>query len=285
MSVFSSLNKLKDALDDAVHENQRVTPAGHGKTQEEVRSEIDGEERKVHEIQKKSGWSDRIKDALEGDGEERRKQDELLRLRVEKEKTEAREKVKEERGLAGKMQDLLDHGESRRKQEEAEFARIDAKAKDERDKQLGARGKILDILDGADARPQGSKPAYEDGLKDRVNELWGREAKQNAERHEDVGDKILDALAGDKGKKQKQKEAQKNWLADKVNQMAGGGQAGELKEDKLDKMIDLFQQHILKQGDQSNESAIEQLKDEQIANAIRTSFKSVTGQELPKGQK
>jgi hypothetical protein len=60
MSAFSGLNKLKDALDDAVHDNQKVTPAGHNKTQEEVRSEIHGEERKVHEIQKKSGWSDKV---------------------------------------------------------------------------------------------------------------------------------------------------------------------------------------------------------------------------------
>jgi hypothetical protein len=37
-------------------------------------------------------------------------------------------------------------------------------------------------------------------------------------------------------------------------------------------------------GPQSNESAIEQLKDEQIANAIRQSFKSVTGNTLPKGK-
>jgi len=284
MSVFSGLNKLKDALDDAVHENQKVTPAGHNKTQEEVRSEIRGEERKVHEIQKKTGWSDKIKDALDGDDEERRKQDELSRLKVEKEKVEARERIKEERGFTGKVQDLLDHGESRKKEEQAEFARIEAVAKAERDKQLGIRGKILDIFDGPDHRLSGSKPASEDGLKQRVGELWGSGAKQNAGRQEDVGDKILDVLAGGKGNEHKQKQAQKNWFASKVNEMAGGGQAGELKEDKLDKAIDLFQQHILKQGDQSNESAIEQLKDEQIAHAIRTSFKSVTGHELPKGK-
>ena len=84
------------------------------------------------------------------------------------------------------MQDLLDHGEARKKEEEAEFARIDAEAKDERDKQEGLRGKvrpfhtqivgagdertpqIFDVLDGPDARPAGSKPAAEYGLKDRV---------------------------------------------------------------------------------------------------------------------
>jgi len=67
--------------------------------------------------------------------------------------------------------------------------------------------------------------------------------------------------------------------------MGGGGQAGELSEDKLDKAVDLFQQHILKQGDQSDESAIEQLKDEQIANAIKRSFKGATGSELSESKK
>jgi len=284
MSVFSGLNKLKDALDDAISDDRKQTPAGYSKTQDEVRSEIHGEERKERETQKKSGWSDRIKDALDGDDEERRKQDELLRLKTEKEKAEARERIKDERGLTGKVQDLLDHGEARKRQEEAEFARIDAEAKDNRDEQAGFRGKILDVLDGPDARPAGSKPATEYGLKDRVTELWGGQSKKNAEKQEDVGDKILDVLAGDKGKKQKEKEAQKNWFAGKVNEMAGGGRAGELEEDKLDKAVDLFQQHILKQGNQSDESAIEQLKDEQIAHAIRMSFKSVTGHELPKGK-
>jgi len=282
MSVFSGLNKLKDALDDVIHDDQKNTPAGHSKTQDEVRSEIRGEEDKVHEIQKKSGWSDKFKDVLDGDDEEQKKRDELLRLETEKKKAEAREKIGEERGFTGKMQDLLDHGEARKKQEEAEFARIDAEAKDERDKEMGFRGKILDVLDGPDAQVAGSKPASEYGLKDRVRELWGGEAKQNAEQQEDVGDKVLDVLAGGKGKKQKEKEAQKNWFSNKVNEMAGGGQAGELNEGKLDKAVDLFQQHILKQGDQSDESAIEQLKDDQIANAIRMSFKSVTGKELPK---
>lgn len=60
MSVFSGLNQLKEALEDTIHENHKVTPAGHNKTQEEVRSEIRGEEKKVHEIQKRTGWSDRV---------------------------------------------------------------------------------------------------------------------------------------------------------------------------------------------------------------------------------
>ena len=139
MSVFSGLNKLKDALDDVIHDDQKATPAGHSKTQSEVRSEIHGEERKVHEIQKKSGWSDKvssplgaqsfnvgtggtdrercfqthraqIKDVIDGDDEERRKKDELLRLKTEKEKAEAREKIKEERGFTGKVYPTLTRG-------------------------------------------------------------------------------------------------------------------------------------------------------------------------------
>ena len=60
MSVFSGLSTLKNALDDVIHDDRKDTPAGHSKTQDEVRSEIHGEEDKVHEIQKKSGWSDRV---------------------------------------------------------------------------------------------------------------------------------------------------------------------------------------------------------------------------------
>lgn len=34
--------------------------------------------------------------------------------------------------------------------------------------------------------------------------------------------------------------------------------------------IDLFQEHVLKEGPQDNESAMEQAKDKHIANMIRT---------------
>ena len=49
--MFSGFNKLKDALDDAIHDDQKDA---RSKTQ--PRSEIHGEER----IQKKSGWSDKV---------------------------------------------------------------------------------------------------------------------------------------------------------------------------------------------------------------------------------
>ncbi|KAI0078051.1 hypothetical protein K474DRAFT_1660896, partial [Panus rudis PR-1116 ss-1] len=63
--------------------------------------------------------------------------------------------------------------------------------------------------------------------------------------------------------------------------MAGGGVKSEEKEDALDKTIDFIQAHVLHEGDQTNESALEQMKDEQISDAIRVAYKQVTGHELP----
>ncbi|KAG8949832.1 hypothetical protein FRC03_000223 [Tulasnella sp. 419] len=65
-----------------------------------------------------------------------------------------------------------------------------------------------------------------------------------------------------------------------VNSSLGGGQSGEAKEDGLDKAIDFVQEKYLKQGAQDNESAMEQMKDEQISDAIRSGYKSVTGKEF-----
>lgn len=42
-----------------------------------------------------------------------------------------------------------------------------------------------------------------------------------------------------------------------------------------------MQQYGFGQGDQSNESAVEQAKDEQISDAIRRQFKSTTGRDVP----
>ncbi|KAI0752585.1 hypothetical protein C8Q80DRAFT_1147088 [Daedaleopsis nitida] len=74
-------------------------------------------------------------------------------------------------------------------------------------------------------------------------------------------------------------------FGNKLNEMAGGGTAGEQKEDKLDKGIDWVQEHVLQQGQQSNESAQEQFKDEQISDFIRNQYKKATGHEFPAADK
>ena len=45
--------------------------------------------------------------------------------------------------------------------------------------------------------------------------------------------------------------------------------------------IDAVQQYGFGQGDQSNESAFEQAKDEQISDEIRRQFKGATGGDIP----
>ncbi|KAI4520616.1 hypothetical protein K523DRAFT_251751, partial [Schizophyllum commune Tattone D] len=69
-------------------------------------------------------------------------------------------------------------------------------------------------------------------------------------------------------------------FGDKVNEAFGGGHKGEQKEDGLDKAVDFVQEHVLKQGDQKNESAWEQAKDEQISDTIRKTYKNATGHEF-----
>lgn len=43
----------------------------------------------------------------------------------------------------------------------------------------------------------------------------------------------------------------------------------------------MFQEKVLKEGDQSNETAVEQAKDEAIAGAIRSKYKDATGSDFP----
>jgi len=47
------------------------------------------------------------------------------------------------------------------------------------------------------------------------------------------------------------------------------------------KGIDMFQEKVLGQGAQDNESAVEQAKDEQISDFIRSQYKARTGSDVP----
>ncbi|KAG7002229.1 hypothetical protein G7Y79_00028g062500 [Physcia stellaris] len=70
-------------------------------------------------------------------------------------------------------------------------------------------------------------------------------------------------------------------IGDKLNSAAGGGKESEKNEDYLDKGVDMVQQYGFGAGDQSNESAVEQAKDEQISDFIRGQYKSKTGKDIP----
>ncbi|KAH8110129.1 hypothetical protein DFH11DRAFT_808622 [Phellopilus nigrolimitatus] len=66
-----------------------------------------------------------------------------------------------------------------------------------------------------------------------------------------------------------------------LNNMMGGGAKGEANEDALDKAVDWVQEHVLHQGPQDNESAVEQAKDKAIAESIRAQWKKTTGFDFP----
>ncbi|KAI1800447.1 hypothetical protein F4811DRAFT_539222 [Daldinia bambusicola] len=96
-----------------------------------------------------------------------------------------------------------------------------------------------------------------------------------------TGSKESEEKKPSENQQQQQQESSSGGIMDKLNSMAGGGKESEKNEDALDKGVDWVQEHILGQGDQSNESALEQAKDEQISDYIRDQYKKATGSDFP----
>ncbi|KAK8222880.1 hypothetical protein BKA81DRAFT_230427 [Phyllosticta paracitricarpa] len=153
-----------------------------------------------------------------------------------------------------------------------------------------------------------------------LDKLTGREEQhhespevENKRYHEEAEHEkhsFLDRITGkaerEEEERRRREEEEKNKgffdkMGDKLNTAAGGGRESEKNEDKLDKVlfivflvrmsifflltaviagIDFVQEHIMKQGTQSDESAWEQKKDKMIADAIRGGYKSTTGHEF-----
>ncbi|KIM49652.1 hypothetical protein M413DRAFT_438822 [Hebeloma cylindrosporum] len=125
--------------------------------------------------------------------------------------------------------------------------------------------KLEETLTGKQATPPPPAPKKEENLLNKIGDkLTGRKTPPPPPKEEHLIGKLVNVVTGKKEEPQKP-----HGIAEKINYALGGGAKGEAKEDKLDKAIDLFQEHVLKQGDQSNESALEQAKDKQIADAIR----------------
>ncbi|KAH8923650.1 hypothetical protein BT69DRAFT_1281268 [Atractiella rhizophila] len=126
---------------------------------------------------------------------------------------------------------------------------------------------------------------------DLLNKLAGNDSHSESQSHSQppaeggagaLFNQLQDKFLGEgNDEKEAKKKAQKAGLFDKLNTMAGGGAKSEANEDALDKAIDFVQEKFLKGGDQSNESAVEQLKDEEISDMIRSKYKEMTGQDFP----
>ncbi|KAJ3531517.1 hypothetical protein NMY22_g8124 [Coprinellus aureogranulatus] len=111
-------------------------------------------------------------------------------------------------------------------------------------------------------------PAKEEDLFDKIGSVLGHKPTPPPEPQErnDLFSQITDTISG-----KKQEPAKPQGLGDKINHALGGGAKGEEEE-----AIDLFQEHVLKEGQQHNESALEQLKDNQIESTIRKTSASET---------
>ncbi|CAE6522183.1 unnamed protein product [Rhizoctonia solani] len=178
--------------------------------------------------------------------------------------------------------------------------REETKLKEERGEATGGWRKMIAArFDGS----QEARTAKITELETNIAEL----KKQQAEKEEGWKEKLRDVFDGEdeEGKQRLKQEVNKeaSWkdklgehffgtpkeepkeegfsFSGKLNELAGGGKKSEANEDKLDKLVDLYQEHIMKQGPQNNESAFEQAKDEQISDAIRAGFRMVTGKEVP----
>ncbi|KAF8162722.1 hypothetical protein B0H34DRAFT_651785 [Crassisporium funariophilum] len=133
----------------------------------------------------------------------------------------------------------------------------------------GLFGKIGDVLGGHKTPPPPpvAQPKKEEGLFDKIGDaLGGRKTPPPAaKKDEGLLGKLGDVISG----KKDEPAAKPHGLADKLNHALGGGAKGEAEEGKLDKAIDMFQEHVLKEGPQHSESALEQAKDNSIADTIR----------------
>jgi len=254
-----NLNKLKDTLLGGEDDERKVV--AKEQEQETVHAALRAET-KVKEERGDSGlnsWKSKLKDALDGDDSNK---EEIHRLELELEKLNAEHNAE---SWSEKIKGQFDGSEkveaTRKLQLEEQLA---AARKKESDRQLGWKDHIAGILDGED----------EEG-KAKVKE----ELKRNDSWREKLGSNFFATAP------KPEQEKKPFSLGDKLNTLAGGGASSEANEDKLDKVIDLYQEHVLKQGQQSNESAFEQAKDEQISDLIRGGFKTATGRDFPLADK
>lgn len=214
-------------------------------------------EKVLKEKKDNEGFFEKLKDKFDGD--------------IDKEKVKEHEEPKEDDKpsffdkLTGKDEREKKAVELDRK--EAEIRAELEKVKHDNKENQALLERIKDHLDGDDDEEQKKeheKPSFFD-------KITGKAEKEEEERRR---------------REEEEKNAFKK-MGNRINERLGGGHKGEEKEDFLDKSkqrhdilsveclltpvtaIDGFQEHVLRKGDQSHESAFEQAKDAQIAAAIR----------------
>ncbi|KAG8158031.1 hypothetical protein KVR01_012303 [Diaporthe batatas] len=198
-------------------------------------------ERVLKEQKDNQGFFDRLKDKFDGD--------------VDKEKV-LEHPPRDEDGEKPSFFDKLT-GKDEREKKAVELERKEAEIRAELDKVKHDKKENQDLLER---------------IKDKLDgETDDEEERKKAHEKPSFFDKIT-GKAEEEERRRKEEEDRNAFkkLGDRINEGLGGGHKAEEKEDFLDKTIDGFQEHILRKGTQSNESAFEQAKDAQIAAAIRS---------------
>jgi len=150
----------------------------------------------------------------------------------------------------------------------------------------GVFSNIGDKLGGHETQKPAEKKESGGFLSSMGDKLGGHETQKPVEKKESGGflSNIGDKLGGHETQKPAEKKESGGFLSnmgDKLNAAGGGGRESEKDEDLLDKGVDFVQEKILGQGPQSNESAVEQAKDEQASDFIRGQYKKLTGSDVP----
>ncbi|TRM61083.1 hypothetical protein BD626DRAFT_571113 [Schizophyllum amplum] len=145
------------------------------------------------------------------------------------------------------------------------------------EKHEGLLGRISSALGQEEEQPVAPPPPRQEGLLDKISGVFGKEEAPPPPppKEENLLDKMKAAI--EQGHKEQEKP---KTFGEKVNEAFGGGKKAEKDEDGLDKAVDFVQEHVFKKGDQRNESAWEQAKDEQISDALRKTYKNATGHEF-----
>jgi len=228
--------------------------------------------------QGKDDWHDKFRDLLDiGASNKREAEEERARLERAAAEAEVAARVAEEKAtVKGKLKGIFqsdseEAAEHQRLVEEALAKRREAE--EARRKEHSVSAKIKDVFD------------HDSEEKERERQRLAEEAKRN----QSFGARVRKIFDHDEPVKVQEKkhpwsrtptpEPKPDWK-DKLNNLTGGGAKAEAKEDKIDKAIDLWQEHVLHDGQQKNESALEQAKDKQIAAAIREGLEKATGHEF-----
>ncbi|TFK48773.1 hypothetical protein OE88DRAFT_1663924 [Heliocybe sulcata] len=267
-------DKIKGVLDGGEAKRKRE--------EEEERLRIEKEHAQAKEnVETERGITGKLQDAFDG-GKHRKEMEEAEFQRLEAEAKAAQR----EHGLVNHIKDALGSPDEL----EAKTMEINQKHREKAKQEEEESGhhltdKIQDTLQRLSPKP--TPPPEPEHFSDKVKNLWEQATPGEKDRQEIHAKEREETEEGFKAKLHSKFHGQeppaknRGWLAEKLNEMAGGGAKSEADEDKLDKIIDFYQEHILKQGDQHNESAIEQLKDEQISDGLRRAYNAVTGHELP----